>query len=142
MRDAELAERVDAVPRPRHPVLWYVGSLADAKSLVVALPIDLLASTLLNRRARGGVVEAAPAFDSDYWLRHCEGFRVDTPRGSLGFVEEIIVTEPGIMPEALVVVGGLSGAERWVVPVCDVAVVQPNRERVSLESAPPVGSRG
>src|SRR5262245_40502401 len=80
MRDTE---RVDAVPRPRHPVLWYVGPLADAKSLVVALPIDLLASTLLNRQARGGVVEAAPAFDSDYWLRHCEGFRVDTPRGSL-----------------------------------------------------------
>jgi hypothetical protein len=61
---------------------------------------------------------------------------VVAPGGLLGFVEEIIFAGPRDEPEALVVVGGLSGARRWLVPVGDVAVVQPHRERVSLESLP------
>jgi hypothetical protein len=89
-----------------------------------------------RRRARGGVVEASLAVDSGYWLSQCEGFRVDVPGGSLGFVEEIVFAGPGSEPEALVVVGGFSGTRRWLVPVGDVAVVQPHRERVSLESSP------
>ena len=71
-----------------------------------------------------------------YWLRHCEGFRVDAPGGSLGFVEEVLFDESGEVPEALVVVEGASGAVRLLVPIDQVAVVQPGRERVSLESSP------
>lgn len=81
-------------------------------------------------------MEAYPAFDQGYWLRHCEGFRVDAPGGSLGFVERIVVAASGRGAEALVVLGGLSGDRRWLVPVGDVAVVQPHRERVSLDSSP------
>lgn len=81
-------------------------------------------------------MEAAAAFDSAYWLSHCEGFRVDAPGGSLGFVEEIVFAGPGYEPKALVVAGGLSGRQRWLVPVADVAVVQPRRELVSLASSP------
>lgn len=81
-------------------------------------------------------MEASLAFDSDEWLSHCEGFRVDVPGGLLGFVEEIIFAGPGHEPEALVVLGGLSGARHWLVPVGHVAVVQPHRERVSLRSSP------
>lgn len=81
-------------------------------------------------------MEASRAFDSDEWLSHCEGFRVDVPDGLLGFVEEIIFAGPGHEPETLVVLGGLSGARRWLVRVGEVAVVQPRRERVSLRSSP------
>lgn len=81
-------------------------------------------------------MDTDPTFDQAYWLRHCEGFRVDAPGGSLGFVERIIVSGPGSGAEALVVLGGLSGDRRWLVPVGDVAIVQPHRELVSLDSSP------
>jgi hypothetical protein len=81
-------------------------------------------------------VEASLAYDSEYWLSHCEGFRVVAPGGLLGFVEQIILAGPGGEPKTLVVVGGLSGRSRWLVPAGDVALIQPNRERVSLESSP------
>jgi hypothetical protein len=31
----------------------------------------------------------AARFDRDYWLSHCEGYRVEASDGRLGFVEEI-----------------------------------------------------
>jgi hypothetical protein len=74
--------------------------------------------------------------DSGSRLRHCEGFRVESPGGSLGFVEEVIFTRAGDEPQALVVVGGLSARQRWVVPVGDVTAVRPRRELVSVESSP------
>lgn len=76
------------------------------------------------------------AFRTDYWLSHCEGFRVDSPRGFVGFVEEVLVDDSHGYPRALVVVSGRSAARRSVVPVGNVAVVQPTRERVSLDSVP------
>jgi hypothetical protein len=45
------------------------------------------------KRPRAGLRPAAPVsqerFDREYWLARCEGYKVDTLGGRLGFVEEI-----------------------------------------------------
>jgi hypothetical protein len=84
-------------------------------------------------------MEVGEAFSTDYWLGHCEGFRVDSPGGFVGIVEEVVFSDPLGGARALVVVGRRPGARRWLVAVGDVAVVQPVRERVSLDSTPTEG---
>jgi hypothetical protein len=56
---------------------------------------------------------------------------VDTSKGKLGIVEEVVLDTEG-KPQALLVLGGAVRQQRWRVPVDDIAVVQPGRERVAL----------
>jgi hypothetical protein len=43
-----------------------------------------------------------PLFWTDaYWLEHCEGFRVDSPDGCLGYVEEVAWSDGRGSPVAL-----------------------------------------
>jgi len=83
-----------------------------------------------------GVLSEAPirvAYSPLYWTAHCEGFIVDTHEGRFGIVEEVHVDadgEPawlGVRSEA---VEGL-----LLIPVGDIAVVQPHRERIVLETS-------
>jgi hypothetical protein len=78
-------------------------------------------------------VERAPStWSSDYWLRHCEGFRVVAPGGRLGFVEVVLHDEDGNLAE-LGVVGGLFGRRLAFVHVADIAAVDPRAERITLK---------
>jgi hypothetical protein len=70
----------------------------------------------------------------DYWLGHCERFRVDSPEGRLGIVEAVLCDEEN-EPTALVVREGLFALRTVYVPIADVAEVEP-RERVVLRVAP------
>jgi hypothetical protein len=70
----------------------------------------------------------------DYWLGHCEGFRVVGPAGRVGLVEAVVGEEDD--PEALVVRTGLFGTGVAVVPVGAVELVEPRAERVVLRAAP------
>lgn len=72
-----------------------------------------------------------------YWLRRCEGFRVEGPDGRLGFVEEARLDGRADEPVALVVHGSAPG--RVVVPVSEVAEVLPLEERILLRSTSIVG---
>jgi len=77
-------------------------------------------------------VERAPStWSSDYWLRHCEGFRVVGPEGRLGLVEVVLDDEEG-NPEELGVVGGLFGTRAAFVRVADVAAIDARAERIRL----------
>lgn len=71
---------------------------------------------------------------SDYWLGHCEGFRVDSPDGRVGIVELVLGKEDE--PVALAVREGLFALHTIVVPIEDVAEVQPYAERIILRSTP------
>jgi hypothetical protein len=66
---------------------------------------------------------------SAYWLRTCEGFRVDSKNGRLGIVEEVRLS-PAKQPEALVVRTGLFRLRLEIVPVGHVQRVIPRRKRV------------
>lgn len=76
-----------------------------------------------------------PFAGKEYWLANCHGFQVDAPSGRLGVVERVERRSDGSV-RALIVLGGVLGATRWEVPVDDVAVVQPRRQRVGLVDGP------
>lgn len=84
-------------------------------------------------------IQAAPdfvpkqSFDRAYWLLHCEGFRVDTANGRLGFVEEIRSGD-GLDGEVLAVRAGHLGRRIILVPARDVEFIVPRARRLWLPS--------
>jgi hypothetical protein len=72
-----------------------------------------------------------------YWLRHCRGFRVDSPRGRLGIVEDVLYGAEYDHPSALAV---RRGQRLELVPIETVDTVEPSRKRVTLEGT--FGERG
>jgi hypothetical protein len=66
----------------------------------------------------------------DYWLGHCEGFRVEDEARTLGIVEEVV--GPDDEPEVLVIRGGLFANRVYAVPVDDVLEIEPHAERIVL----------
>jgi hypothetical protein len=76
-----------------------------------------------------------PTFDLDYRLCRCEGFRVESPRGREGVVEEVHFGSRIDRPDAIVVRSGLL-RRRLLIPVDEVAEVVLREERVVLARAP------
>jgi hypothetical protein len=75
----------------------------------------------------------AEGFDGEYWLRHCEGYRVDAVEGRIGFVDSIEEhADDGVV---LVVRAGLLGQRLVSVRARDVAFVVPRAERIWLASS-------
>jgi hypothetical protein len=64
----------------------------------------------------------------DYWLGHCEGFRVEDRSLRLGYVEEVVGAEDE--PEELVVRGGLFAGRLYRSPVDAIQEIQPRAERI------------
>jgi hypothetical protein len=77
----------------------------------------------------------APAFDLDYRLCRCEGFRVDSPAGRVGVVREVHFRSRIDRPDALAVKTGFLGPV-LLIPVDDVAEVSLREERVVLLRGP------
>ena len=82
----------------------------------------------------GGNGRPADGDLSAYWLRTCEGFRVESNDGPSGIVEEVCLSAGG-QPEALAVRTGLFRSRLLLVPIDDVEEVLPQRKRVLLRSA-------
>jgi hypothetical protein len=61
-------------------------------------------------------------FDRDYWLSHCEGYRVDTDEGRLGFVEAVLRGENPPRDTHLAVRAGRLGRRIVLVPISSVAL--------------------
>jgi hypothetical protein len=68
----------------------------------------------------------------DYWLRNCHGFRVETPSGRLGLVEDVVYGAGPERPSALAVRGGILGRKLSVVPVDAVETIEPGRKRLTV----------
>jgi hypothetical protein len=78
-------------------------------------------------------MDALTTFADDYWLRRCEGFRVESPDGFVGWVEEVWLGADH-EPEVLVL-RGPHGRRLLSLAGEDVAV-DPRRERIALASTP------
>ena len=94
-----------------------------------------------RRRSRATTQPTANGFDRDYWLRHCEGYRVDGAEGRLGFVDSIRDEADG---EAILAVrAGRLGRRLLLIRARHVAFIVPREERIWL-AAPTeiVGSEG
>jgi hypothetical protein len=73
-------------------------------------------------------------FDREYWLGHCEGYRVDTVGGRLGFVEEIRGGEEPGRRATLVIRAGRLGKRLLLVPAAEVDFIVPRAKRIWLRS--------
>ena len=78
------------------------------------------------------VLESAPVFDRDYWLSHCEGYRVDGVEGRIGFVDAVRVLRGAAV---LAVRAGRLGRRILLVPAEEVAFIVPRAERIWLQTA-------
>jgi hypothetical protein len=76
------------------------------------------------------------ASEFDYWLRRCEGFRVDSPDGRVGFVEEVRYASRVDRPDVIAVRVGLLARLLLLVPVGEVAEIIPGDERIVLHRSP------
>ena len=81
-----------------------------------------------------------PTFDLDYRLCRCEGFRVDSPRGRVGVVEEVRFRSRIDRPDVLAVRTGLVGG-LVLIPANEVDEVSLAEERVVIRHAPERGER-
>jgi len=69
--------------------------------------------------------------DCEYWLHHCEGFRVDGVEGRIGVVEEVR-DESG--DAQLAVRAGLLGRRVLLIPASEVVEIVPRAMRIWLRS--------
>jgi hypothetical protein len=76
------------------------------------------------------------AMDIDYWLGHCQGFRVDSPEGRIGQVEDVLFRTQLQRPDTLLVRSGLLGTRLVAVPADEVEEIAPRKEQISLRRRP------
>lgn len=69
--------------------------------------------------------------DRDYWLAHCDGYRVDGPGGRIGFVDEVRADGGRTV---LAVRAGLLGRRILLVAADEVAVIVPQAQRIWLRT--------
>jgi PRC-barrel domain len=72
----------------------------------------------------------------EHWLRHCQGFRVDSADGRIGTVENVRFDGPSPEPQALVIRVGLFGKRLLIVPVSEVKAILPHERLVVLPASP------
>jgi hypothetical protein len=73
--------------------------------------------------------------DDGYWLQHCHGFRVDSPRGRRGIVEDVLYGADPDQPLALAVRGGLLGQRLELIPIETVDSVDLSRRLLTLDDS-------
>lgn len=72
------------------------------------------------------------SFDADYWLGHCEGFRVECQDKLVGFVENVRFESRIDRPDELIVrCRGLFGGE-LLIDAEEVAVIVPSEMRLRI----------
>ena len=72
------------------------------------------------------------SYHRDYWLHRCEGFRVDSPRGRLGIVEELRFHTNAERPDSLAIRTGWLRRRLIVVPIEQVEEILPREQRIIL----------
>jgi hypothetical protein len=80
-------------------------------------------------------VSSTEVVDPEYWLEHCEGFRVVGPDGVIGTVRH--VKPPWVDHDSVLIARTGLFRERHVrIPAADVDHIEPWREMVVVRRAP------
>jgi hypothetical protein len=69
-----------------------------------------------------------------YWLTHCEGYSIESSRGRVGYVEEVVLTSGHDRTVALRVRTS-TGYGLIVVPIEYVRAISPSLEQIVVEEA-------
>jgi hypothetical protein len=86
--------------------------------------------------ARGIGPYTLGSVDEDYWLGHCDGFRVDGPGGRLGVVQHVVYRSRVDRPDVLAVASGMWRLRTDEVSVQDVVEVRPGEQCLVVRSRP------
>jgi hypothetical protein len=78
-----------------------------------------------------------PRAVDDLWLRECHGFRVDSPRGRIGLVEDVLFDDRERV-SALRIAAGMTGRRMLVIDANDVACIYPSERRLRMHAQPTV----
>jgi len=70
----------------------------------------------------------------DYWLGHCEGFKVQSPEGEVGVVESVVYAADAARPAYLAVTGGRLLLRTALVPCGEVVSVDARRTRLDVQA--------
>jgi len=98
-----------------------------------ALTQKALAAALMAERAHERRIVATVGDEHRLW--HCHGFRVRSPRGRRGIVENVLYGAEHDHPSALVVRGGLFGQRLELIPIETVDSVEPSRKLLTLDDS-------
>jgi hypothetical protein len=74
--------------------------------------------------------------DTDYWLGHCQGYRVDSPSGRVGIVDDVLFRTDLLRPDTILIRSGLFGTHLTPVPIDDVVEIAPRTEQIMLRDRP------
>lgn len=90
----------------------------------------------ISERCRPATPDSMPAarpaiFDPSYWIAHCEGYRVDSPGGRIGFVDRVTVQPDGIV---LSVRMGRLGRRAIEIPADEITCILPRSERIWIRA--------
>ncbi len=77
----------------------------------------------------------------DYWLGHCEGFKVQSPDGEVGVVESVVYAADAMRPAYLAVTGGRWLLRTALVPCGDVVSIDARQTRLDVQARPARRSR-
>jgi len=72
----------------------------------------------------------------DYWLGHCEGFKVQSPEGEVGVVESVVFAAGAARPAYLAVTGGRVLLRTALVPCAEVVSIDARRTRLDVQARP------
>jgi hypothetical protein len=127
------------LPSPRHFRLGE-GRSADPHDSGVSTQPETgaqtqkaLAAALIPERAHER--RTVTGVGGGYWLRHCHGFRVDSPQGRRGIVEDVLYGAEHDHPSALAVRGGLCGQRLELIPIETLDSVDPRRKLLTLDDS-------
>jgi hypothetical protein len=76
------------------------------------------------------------SLERDYWLCRCDGFRIDSPAGSVGIVEGLRFGSRVDRPDLLAVRAGLFGRRLLLIRVEEVDRIVSDEQRIVLRDAP------
>ncbi len=95
------------------------------------IPKSMLMSLTWREPGAAGQAPFSPLpEDTEYWLRHCEGFRVDSGRRRLGVVECVAAEDAMDGAEVVAVRTGGFRSRRVMVALDDVVEVRPSECRL------------
>jgi len=77
---------------------------------------------------------AETTFDRDYWIAHCEGYRVDGHEGRIGFVEEVRDNPDDPATPLLAIRAGMLGRRILVATANQVHMIAPRAQQVWLRT--------
>jgi hypothetical protein len=89
-------------------------------------------ATVTDHDLPGPAPAQGESSDSSYWARHCDGYRVHSAHGRLGFVHEVREQHDHV---TIAVRAGLFGRRLLLYSTEDIAFIVPRAQTVYLQSS-------